>query len=172
MEFFLFLTLTAFAVSIDSMMVGFAIGLKTKKVLAFSICVSIATLVLCFSALFFGSIIDDSLGKSVQAIGSICLVFAGISNLSKKEDFASPISAKQYIVLSFSVGIDASIANLSLCLMGFCDLWIPLVFAVMHFSTVYIGAKLASTNVTKKLKHTNKISGLILILLGTAKLFA
>ena len=57
MDFFGFLIITAFAVSIDSMVAGFAIGLKIKNVWLFATIVSVATLLLCLVATFLSMII-------------------------------------------------------------------------------------------------------------------
>lgn len=171
MDFFIFLTLTAFAVSIDSMLAGFAIGLKTKKPWFFATIAALATLALCFFATFLAMLASDGYDNLMKIAGAVFFVIIGIANFCKKtEQMPKSVSAKEYVALGFAVGTDAGIANLSVCLLGYTQLWIPFVFAFMHFATVSLGAKLANTKLTGKLKNTNKLSGLILFCLGIFKL--
>ena len=171
MDFFVFLRITALAVSIDSMVAGFAIGLKTKNVWLFATIVSVATLLLCLVATFLNMIIQDSYNLFFKKTGALFLIFVGIANFAKKhEQMPKTLGIKEGISLGFAVGIDAGIANLSVCLLGYTYLWIPFLFAVTHFATVSVGAKLACTKLTHKLKHTNKISGVMLFCLGIFKL--
>ena len=171
MDFFGFLIITAFAVSIDSMVAGFAIGLKTKNVWLFATIVSVATLLLCLVATFLSIIIQDSHNLFLKKTGALFLIFVGIANFAKhQEQIPKNLCINESISLGFAVGIDAGIANLSVCLLGYSCLWIPFLFAVSHFATVSVGAKLARTKLTSKLKHTNKLSGIILFCLGIFKL--
>lgn len=171
MDFFVFLILTAFAVSIDSMVAGFAVGLKTKKTWFFAFVVAVATLLLCLLTTLLTTLIQQKHNLVFNFAGSLFLVITGIANFVKKqENTPDNLCFKQYVALGFAVGLDAGIANLSLCLLGYSQLWIPFVFAFMHFATVSFGAKIANTKLTKNIKHTNKISGIILICLGIFKL--
>ncbi len=164
MGFFVFLILTAFAVSIDSMVAGFAIGLKTKKTWFFAFIVAVATLLLCLFFNLLTTFLNNSYNLVLKIAGSLFLVITGIANFVKKQDdMPKNLCFKESISLGFAVGLDAGIANLSLCLLGYSQLWIPFVFAFMHFVTVSFGAKIANTKLTQQLKHTNKISGIILI---------
>lgn len=173
MNFFVFLTLTAFAVSIDSTIAGFAIGLKTKKTWFFAFIVAIATLFLCLFATFVAMLAKDEFGPIMKTAGSLFLIVVGMINFFKKQqDLPKTLTFCEGLSLGFAVGTDACIANLSVCLLGYTQLWIPVVFAFMHFATVATGAKLANTKLTCKLKHTSKISGTLLVLLGMFKLFA
>ncbi|MBR5145650.1 MAG: manganese efflux pump [Clostridia bacterium] len=173
MNFFIFLILTAFAVSIDSTVAGFAIGLKTKKVWLFSFIVAVATLLLCFFTTCIAIIAKDEFGTALKTIGSLFLVAVGMINFFKKrQDLPKTLTFCEGLSLGFAVGTDACIANLSICLLGHTELWIPFVFAFTHFATVAIGAKLANSKLTKTLKHPSKISGIMLVCLGVFKLFA
>ena len=171
MGFFVFLILTAFAVSIDSTVAGFAVGLKTKKTWYFAFVVAVATLLLCLLATLLTTLIQQKYNLVFTIAGSFFLIVTGIANFFKKQDdVPKKLCFKEYLSLGFAVGLDAGIANLSLCLLGYSQLWIPFVFAFMHFATVSFGAKMANTKLTQQLKHTNKISGIILICLGIFKL--
>ncbi len=172
MDFILFLTITALAVSLDSMLTGFAVGLKTKFTFTFSIIVAITTFVLCALAVALGVLIDGILGDFVQIVGAAFLIIIGICNFFKTagDEICGKLNFKECFALGFAVGLDASVANLSIALMGYTSMLIPLFFAVMHFVMVSVGFALASTPLTKKLKHTNKIAGVMLVLLGIWKL--
>ena len=172
MHFFVFLILTAFAVSIDSMVVGFSIGLKTKKTWFFSFVASFATLLLCLASNLIASLAKDGYDLVLKIIGSLFLIFAGIANFAKKQDtMPDKLCIKECFSLGFAVGIDAGIANLSVCLLGYTQLWIPFLFATTHFATISLGSKIANAKLTNKLKNTNKISGFLLVCLGLFKLF-
>ena len=171
MDFFIFLTLTALAVSIDSMLADFAVGLKTKKVWFFATIVAFATLVLCFCSVFLTMLASDGYDKMLKYAGAVFLAVIGIANFCKNtRQMQKEACTKEYVALGFAVGTDAGIANLSVCLLGHTQLWIPFVFAFMHFATVAFGAKLANTKLADKLKHTGKISGVMLFCLGIFKL--
>ena len=172
MDFILFLTITALAVSLDSMLTGFAVGLKTKFTFAFSAIVAATTFMLCAIAVALGVLLDGVLGDLVQFCGVAFLITIGICNFVKSADseIENKLNFKECIALGFAVGLDAGIANLSICLMGYTSMLIPLFFAVMHFIMVSLGFALASTPLVKKLKHTNKIAGIMLIFLGIWKL--
>lgn len=173
MDFILFLAITAFAVSIDSMLTGFAVGLKTKFTFTFSAIVAATTFILCALAVALGVLIDGILGEFVQIVGATFLIIIGICNFFKTADneIYARLNFKECFALGFAVGLDASVANLSIALMGYTSMLIPLFFAVMHFVMVSIGFAVATTPFTKKLKHTNKIAGVMLILLGIWKFF-
>ena len=172
MEFFVFLTLTAFAVSVDSMVAGFAIGLKTKKTCFFAFIVAVATLLLCTLATLLAVLATKRLNLALKTAGALFLIIIGIANFFKNhEEKPKDLCFKEGIAIGFAVGTDAGIANFSLCLLGHTQLFVPLLFAITHFATVSFGAKVANTKLTSKLKHTNKISGIILFCLGVFKLF-
>jgi len=173
MNFFIFLILTAFAVSIDSTVAGFAIGIKTKKIWLFSFVVAVATLLLCICATLVATVAKDEFGPIMKTTGSLFLIAVGMINFFKnQQDIPKTLTFCEGLSLGFAVGTDACIANLSVCLLGHTQLWIPFVFAFMHFATVALGAKLANTKIANKLKHTSKISGTLLVCLGIFKLFA
>ena len=173
MNFFIFLILTAFAVSIDSTVAGFAIGIKTKKIWLFSFVVAIATLLLCLCTTLVATIAKDEFGPIMKTTGSLFLIAVGMINFFKnQQNLPKTLTFCEGLSLGFAVGTDACIANLSVCLLGHTQLWIPFVFAFMHFATVAFGAKLANTKIANKLKHTSKISGTLLVCLGIFKLFA
>ena len=171
MEFFVFLILTAFAVSIDSMVAGFAIGLKTKKTYFFAFIVAVSTLCLCIVFAMLATFAKDQYGIVLKTIGSLFLIIIGIANFfNHQEETPKNLCFKEGVSLGFAVGIDAGIANFSLCLLGYTQLFVPFLFAITHFFTVSFGAKIANSKLTHKLKHTNKISGIILVCLGIFKL--
>ena len=173
MDFILFLTITALAVSLDSMLTGFAVGIKTRFTFKFSIVVAITTFILCALAVALGVLLDGVLGDLVHFLGAAFLIIIGICNFVKAADseIESKLNFKECLALGFAVGLDAGIANLSICFMGYTSMLIPLFFAVMHFIMVSLGFALASTPIIKRLKHTNKIAGIMLMLLGVWKLF-
>lgn len=167
------MTMTALAVSLDSMLAGFAVGLKTKFTLKFSAIVAVATLTICCVAMWLGVLIDGFLGEYVHLIGAVFLTAIGVFNFFKKCDGApsQKLDFKESLALGFAVGLDAGVANLSICLMGYTSYLIPLFFAVMHFAMVSLGFLLAGLPPTRKLKHTNKIAGATLFALGVIRFF-
>lgn len=170
MNFFIFLTVTTLAVSLDSMLVGFAVGVKSRFSLVFSFTVSVITFVLCAAAVWIGTLLDRWLGQIVNDIGAVFLIIIGIADFLKKEGGVKGApTAKESVTLGVAVGLDAAIANLSLCLMGYTSLLIPLFFAAAHFVMVSLGYIVANVSPLAKLGHTGKIAGLLLVAVGVLK---
>ena len=86
MEFFVFLTLTAFAVSVDSMVAGFAIGLKTKKTWFFALIVAVATFLLCTLATLLAILATEQYNVVFKITGALFLIVIGIANFVKRHE--------------------------------------------------------------------------------------
>ncbi len=116
------------------------------------------------------------LSDKTASLGGIILIGTGIFNLFKKEKESTltPTSTSfSYIVLNaFAVGIDGAVGNLSLALMGINAFYVPIVIALAHAVTVYLGTILADfTKKTLKI-NTSFIAGALLPILGYYKLLA
>ena len=65
---------------------------------------------------------------------------------------------------------DAAVANLSVCLMGYDSMLVPLFFAAAHFVMVSLGYLLANVSPLARLRHTGKTAGVLLAAVGILKL--
>ncbi len=69
------------------------------------------------------------------------------------------------------MGVDGAIASLSLFLMGYTSLFVPVILALMHGIMISIGIVISSG--IRKIKKINLkfLSALVLCTMGYAKLF-
>ncbi len=165
-----FVLLTAITVSIDSFVAGFSLSLNKRKSLMLPLTVAIVTYWMCLIAGWAGSLLRPLLQNYVKYIGAIILFALGLSNLAKKEDSEmQQIGFSKCIAIGVGVGLDGAAADLSLVMQGIGDtVFLPILFALTHFVTVFIGQRLAQF---AKPKKSNILSALLFLMLGTIKLF-
>lgn len=167
-----FLLVTAFTVSIDSFVCGFSLS-KDKQnkfliVLIIALTVFLMCLITNYSAIFF----SDILNEKNTWIGGAILTLIGIYNLIKKEDNSTHFSGtfSEAFLSGFAVGLDGSIANLSLALMGINSFYVPVVIALMHAIMVSLGIILQRLSMKTLVKRFDFIPPLILVGLGIYKI--
>lgn len=160
---------TAIIVSLDSFVAGFSLSLNKKANAVLPVAVALVTLILCALTTVAGTLLADYLDESVDIFGATVLVTLAIINLFKKEDeqlnSLQQITIIESLAMGFAVGTDAAVANLSLAVEG-CGLSAPIVFAVTHYFTVFIGQRLAGKVV---LERTNYFSAAVLVALAVLK---
>ncbi len=171
----LFLLLTALTVSIDSFVCGFSLSLKGGKKLSIVFGISLTVYVMCLCTNYMTLLLKDSISEKTASLGGIILIAIGVFNLIKKDKQKNDKSASrgtlyQSIILGFGVGLDGAFANLSLSLMGINAFYVPLIIAVMHGITIFLGVSLARTKLVNSIAKIGFIPPLILILLGGYKL--
>lgn len=169
-----FLFLTAFAVSIDSLVCGFSLSLQANKKLPIILCIALTVFAMClitnYATVFFSSIITE---KSA-CLGGLILIGVGAYNLIKKDSNSDARgnggTISQALMTGFAVGLDGALANLSLSIMGINAFYVPLTIAVMHGLMISVGVFLADAPLTKKLAKIEFVPPIILIILGAYKL--
>lgn len=96
-------------------------------------------------------------------------MFLAATALLKAEDDTEiamqALSSRECVAVGVAVGLDASVANLSLAVTGY-GIVAPIVFAVTHYFTVLLGQTLAGKIV---MKHTNVFSAAVLFVLAVTK---
>lgn len=170
-----FLLLTAFTVSIDSLVCGFSLSLNRGDKTATVAVISLTVYVMCAVANYLAAFLGELLTEKTASLGGLILITVGIFNLIKKDEatkFSNKNSIKQSLLAGFAVGLDGAAANLSLSLMGINAFYVPLVIAAMHALTVTAGIALAQTPLAKKFGKYDFIPPIILIALGLYKLSA
>ncbi len=166
-----FLLLTAFTVSIDSLVCGFSLGKSSNKKISVIFCVFFAVLVMCFITNYFALLLKFLDPSFMGILGSIILIFIGIYNLyASTKDNTNKIGSKTFILAGFAVGLDGAMANLSLSLMGLNAFYVPLIIALMHAVMVMVGILLSNVKFSKKLEKYKFLAPLILIALGLYKM--
>lgn len=166
-----FLLLTAFTVSIDSLVCGFSLSKCYNKKLSVILCVFFVVLVMCFTTNYLAKLLSNLSEITTTILGSSILVSVGFYNLFKgKNNTNEHAKTPALLLVGFAVGLDGAMANLSLSIMGINAFYVPLVIALMHALMVFIGITLASTKATKKLDKYKFFAPLILIFLGVYKL--
>lgn len=166
----LFVIVTAFTVSVDSLIAGFSLSLNKRKSLVLPLTVALVTYLLCTAASLAGTLLRDALQSYVKFIGAGILLCLGVVNLLKREETEfCEISVTQCFAIGFSVGLDGAVATLSLVLQGIGNAFVvPLLMALTHFVTVFAGQRLAQT---ARIKRANLISAVLFFVLAAIKLF-
>lgn len=168
-----FLLLTAFTVSIDSLVCGFSLSLMGKKKFFIVIGIALTVYAMCFLANYLALFLKDCLTEKTAGFGGIILIGVGVFNLIKKDDCAS-VSDKNVInrtlLTGFAVGLDGAAANLSLALMGINAFYVPVTIALTHAVMIALGIALAETSYAKKFGKIGFLPPIVLILLGGYKL--
>ena len=170
MKNWLTVLLTSVIVSLDSFVAGFSVSLNRKATTTLPASVALITLILCLLTSFVGSFLAASVQQYVNYLAAALLTMLALFNLRKDDDDdvarLGSVTLVQSLTIGVSVGMDAAIANLSLSLNG-VGLFAPIVFAVTHYFTVFLGQALAQ-KVT--LKYSNYFSAAILFTLAVSKL--
>ena len=170
-----FLLLTAFTVSIDSLVCGFSLSFLGKKKLTLVAGIALTVYIMCLFTNYLALFLQDYITERAASLGGIILIGVGVYNLFKR-DGATKLDGKnvlkQSLVTGFAVGVDGAAANLSLALMGINAFYVPLTIAAMHALMIAAGIVLSETPLVKKFDKFDFIPPLILIVLGVYKLTA
>ena len=170
MKNFLTIAVTAVIVSLDSFVAGFSVSLNRKANTTLPAAVALITLLLCVATSIIGRYLSGYVEQYVNYIAAALLATLAIFNLVKKDDEQSSrlksVTLTESLTIGVSVGMDAAVANLSLALVGI-SLIAPIVFAVTHYFTVFLGQLLAQK---VELKYSNYFSAAILMALAVSKL--
>ena len=167
-----FLILTAITVSIDSLVCGFSLSLKSGKRLPVVLGIAVTVFIMCAITNYGAMLLSDVLNEKTVSLGGLILVGVGLFNLLKKREEQVPSRTlfAETVISGFAVGLDGALANLSLSLMGMNDFYVPVIIAVTHALTIALGSALSQTQFVKKFAKFEFIPPLILILLGVYKL--
>ena len=168
MQRILTLAVTSLVVSLDSFVAGFSMSLNKRRNATLPIVVALVTLIMCVVTTFVGHALQGLLNDYVDTFSALILVVLAVMSLLKKDDDSMSVQAltlPQCFALGVAVGLDASVANLSLALQGY-GLIAPIVFAVTHYFTVLGGQLLAGKLI---IPNTNVFSAVILFALAISK---
>lgn len=168
-----FLLITAFTVSIDSFLCGFALSFSSGRKIFLVLIITLTVFITCVIANYAAVFLNGLLTEKIASLGGIILILLGIYGLIKKDTPKVNGSAgiiKQSIIAGFAVGLDGAFANLSLSLMGYDSVFVPLTIAIMHGVMISFGILLAKTGAKIKGKAIKFLPPLILISLGVYKL--
>lgn len=168
-----FLILTALTVSIDSFVCGFSLSFISKKKLPIILTIACTVFIMCLITNYAPIFLNKYLTESSAVIGGIILILIGAYNFVKsfkKNEIVKETSGRGQIMLSgIAVGIDGSLANLSLSLMHINKLYVPMLIAFMHALMIWLGIILSQTKLAKKFAKIEFFPPLILIFLGVEK---
>lgn len=168
MQSFLMLAVTSLIVSLDSFVAGFSMSLNKRQNVMLPAIVALVTFTMCLATTLLGYVLQGVLDNYVDIFSAIILVALAITNLLKKEENIISMQAltlSECVALGVAVGLDASVANLSLAVSGY-GVVAPIVFAVTHYFTVLAGQLLAG-KVT--LRNTKILSAVVLFVLAVTK---
>lgn len=167
-----FLLITAFTVSIDSLVCGFSLSLSAKKKLPVILGIALTVFIMCVTVNYLTKFFADKLSEQTACLGGLILIGVGIYNLIKKDknEIKNEQTFKLSIITGFAVGLDGAVANLSLSLMGINAFYVPVIIAIMHAIMIAVGITISQTFFAKKFAKIEFIAPLILIALGCYKL--
>ncbi len=163
------LFITAIIVSLDSFVAGFSLSLNKKANLTLPSAVALITLLLCAATTFMGRYFVALFEDYANVLGAVMLTLLAIINLLKQEErqfTLQNVTIGESLVIGMAVGMDASIANLTLA-TGSTAFVAPIVFAVTHYFTVLLGQILARKIAIPK---SNVFSAVILFALAITKI--
>ena len=172
------IAVTAVIVSLDSFVAGFSVSLNRKANPTLPSAVALITLLLCLLTSVIGRFLSDYIEQYVNYVAATLLGILALFNLFKKDEDESArlksVTLYESLTIGVSVGMDAAIANLSLSLDSGASLTVfgvsllaPIIFAVTHYFTVFLGQFLAQK---VELKYSNYFSAAILLALAISKL--
>lgn len=162
------LAATSLIVSLDSFVAGFSVSLNKRQNATLPAVVALVTFAMCVATTLVGFALQGVLDEYVNTLSAVILILLAVTNLLKEEDNAVSMQAltlPECAAVGVAVGLDASVANLSLALTGY-GIIAPVVFAVTHYFTVLIGQLLAG-RIT--MKNTNVFSAVVLLVLAISK---
>lgn len=167
-----YLFITAFIVSIDSMVCGFSLSLRKQRKLPIVLGIAITVFGMCVPVNYLTMFFADKITDKTACLGGLILVGIGIYNLLKKKEDVKEIENAfvQTLLTGFAVGLDGALANLSLSLMGLNSFYVPLTIAIIHAIMICFGILLSQTPLARKFAKIEFVPSLILILLGAYKL--
>ena len=168
MQKVLLLMITAVIVSLDSFVAGFSVSLNKRRNMTLPATVALITLVLCLVTTFVGNALAGLLDDYVNYLSAAILVVLAGFNLFKKDDgnvSMQSLTISECMAMGVAVGMDASVANLSLAVDGY-GVTAPIIFAVTHYFTVLLGQKLADKI---KIPYCNVFSAVVLLVLSAIK---
>lgn len=168
MQRILTLAATSVIVSLDSFVAGFSMSLNKRQNSTLPATVALVTLVMCLITTFVGYALKELLNGYVDVFSAVILVTLAVINLLKEDEDSVNMRAltlPECITLGVAVGLDASVANLSLAVAGY-GIIAPIVFAITHYFTVFSGQLLAGKIA---MKHTNVFSAVVLFVLAVTK---
>lgn len=168
MQSILTLALTSLIVSLDSFVAGFSISLNRRRNATLPSVVALVTFAMCLATTFVGRALKGVLDDYVDAFSAFILAALAVTSLLRKDNelaTAQALTLSECFNLGVAVGLDASIANLSLAVDGY-GIIAPVVFAITHYFTVLAGQLLAGKLV---LPNTNVFSAAVLLALAVSK---
>ena len=169
-----FFLITALTVSIDSFACAFALSINVKHQNKIVLIIALTVFLMCLTTNYFGKVFSSVLNEKTASLGGLILIGVGLYNLFKTNKASllkKSHEIKQAFLTGIAVGLDGSLGNLSLAIMGLNAIYVPITIAVMHALLVNLGINLSQMNSIKKLEKIVNFSPLILTLLGVYKLY-
>ena len=174
METLILLT-TALSVSLDSFFCGLSMSVKTKENFKFLIGITLSVFLLCIIGNTLGIKAYNALSNFSELIGGIILIIIAIFGFFDNKN-KSVSACKTHniflesIIIGFAIGLDGAAGSLSLSLMGYSSIFVPILITLIHAILMHIAILISNSKATKFLKKFKHTPSLILLLLGTYKL--
>lgn len=171
----LILFTTALSVSLDSFFCGLSMSVKTKENLKFLIGISLSVFILCIIGSTLGITAYNALSNFSEIIGgSILIIIAIIGFIENKKDKHAHNKTDniflESLIIGLAIGIDGAVGSLSLSLMGYNSIFVPILITVIHVVLMNFAILISKSKASRFLKKFKNTPQIILLLLGTYKL--
>ena len=169
MQKILTLLSTALVVSLDSFVAGFSVSINKRKNISLPATVALCTFVMCLLSTLVGMALRNVLDAYIDSFSAIILVTLATINLLKCDEDSvtmQPPALAECAAIGVAVGMDACVANLSLSVEGY-GIIAPIVFAVTHYFTVWLGQTMAGK---VYIKYSNIFSAAVLFTLAAVRI--
>ncbi len=171
----LILITTALSVSLDSFFCGISMSVKTKENFKFLIGISLTVLLLCLLGSGLGLKAYNALSGFSEIIGGSILIIIAIWGFFDSKNKKVPNAKNdniflESIIIGFAIGLDGAVGSLSLSLMGYNSILVPILITVIHVILMHIAILISKSKASKILKKFENTPQIILLLLGTYKL--
>ncbi len=171
------LLMTALSVSLDSFFCGLSMSVKTKKNFKFLLGISLSVLILCFLGSTLGQKMQNLLIDFSELLGGLILLFISLLGFLEKEEKTLLINEKdsvflESLIIGFAIGLDGAMGSLSLSLMDYNIIIVPLLITGVHVLLMNFAIIISSSKVATPLKKLKSTPYIILFLLGTYKIIS
>ncbi len=169
---------TALSVSLDSFFCGLSMSVKTKENFKFLIGISLSVFILCIAGRYLGTTMYDALSNFSEIVGgSILLIISLFGFFEREKEKNLLVKSKdniflESIIIGFAIGLDGAAGCLSLSLMGYSSLFVPILITFIHVLLMNFAILISKSKASKFLKKFKFTPHLILFLLGSYKLIS
>lgn len=165
--------LTGFSLSMDAFIISIYKGLnndkeKIKKALIVALYFGLFQLIMPIIGYSLGNILSEKIIVLNPFLSTILFIVIGILIFKENNDdkISNSLKLGEMIILSIATSIDALIVGISLSFLKTNIISSSIIIGSITFIICFIGFSIGNTLNNKLGKYSNKIGGIILIIIG------